>query len=95
MKIPSRLADFWYSVKDEFYYGYYNIFCWVLIAHCINPGKARLASLGRWIPEKIVYALEMLCVGLILLSDKNKARYFYNILIKKKLLFLKSKNRNR
>ncbi len=55
MKIPSRLANFWYSVKDEFYYGYYNIFCWVLIAHCINPGKARLASLGRWIPEKIVY----------------------------------------
>lgn len=55
MKIPSRLADFWYSVKNEFCYGYYNLFCWILVAHCTNPGKATLASLCRWIPERVVY----------------------------------------
>ena len=54
-KIPIELANFWYNIKDNFSYGYYNIFCWLLIAHCVHPGKSRLTSLHRWIPEKIVY----------------------------------------
>lgn len=54
-KIPIELANYWYNIKDNFSYGYYNIFCWLLIAHCIHPGKSRLTTLCRWIPEKIVY----------------------------------------
>jgi hypothetical protein len=54
-KIPKILANYWSSVQDEFSYYHYHFFCWVLIAHCIHPGKATLAALCRWIPEKILY----------------------------------------
>lgn len=57
MKIPHKLADYWYSVKDEFCYGYYHVFCWILLAHCMHQGKATLAALCRWLPEKIVYKM--------------------------------------
>ncbi len=55
IKIPKILADYWYSVNDCFCYGYYHIFCWILVAHCVNPGKCTLTSLCHWIPEKILY----------------------------------------
>lgn len=54
-KIPKTLADYWYSVKDQFSYAHYHVYCWILIAHCIHPGRASLASLCRWIPDKVLY----------------------------------------
>ena len=73
-KIPKQLADYWYSVKDQFHYGYYHVFCWVLVAHCVHPGKCNLKALCRWIPEKIVYKQ---LVRLLQSNRWNFMRIFY------------------
>jgi len=54
-KVPKELSNFWQNIKHEFKYSYYNIFCWVIIAHTVHPGKSTLTSLCKWIPEKILY----------------------------------------
>ena len=54
-RIPKFLSDHFRLVKWAFKYKYYQVFCWLLIAQSIYPGKANVANLSRWTPQWIVY----------------------------------------
>lgn len=54
-RIPKFIADHLRAVKDNFKFGYYRVFCWLLIAQSIYPGKQNLAELSRWTPPWILY----------------------------------------
>ena len=54
-RIPKFISDHLRAVKDNFKFGYYRVFCWLLIAQSIYPGKQNLAELSRWTPPWILY----------------------------------------
>ena len=54
-RMPKFIPDYFRTVKCHFKYGYYKVFCWLLIAQSIYPGKQNLAELCRWTPSWILY----------------------------------------
>lgn len=77
-KVPKELSNFWQNVNNEFKYGYYKIFCWVIIGQIVHPGKGTLKSICKWIPEKILYKQ----LVRLLQSDKWNfmAIYYWHVL---------------
>lgn len=54
-RIPKFISDHLRAVKCYFKFGHHHVFCWLLIAQCIYPGKQNLAELCRWTPSWILY----------------------------------------
>ncbi len=54
-RIPKFISDHLRTVKCYFKFGHHHVFCWLLIAQGIYPGKQNLAELCRWTPPWILY----------------------------------------